>query len=161
MADRPRRPGTNADHDRFARISPALGVPVAFEGQATGVLEGPALAAVREQRADKERIARLEQRADEHDRRDVELAAMLGTVGGELADLGKGLAAVSAIVQDRGRRPSGGARQVEEVVKTTLADRVLAKDEASARFRQRLALTLASGTGALVLWLLQHFLGGH
>lgn len=80
----------------------------------------------------------------------------------KLDRIAEGHAAVAAIVQDRGRRSSGPQRQVEDTVKTVLADRVLAEDSARRDFRRKVALAIVSGfaSGAVILWLLQHYLGG-
>lgn len=166
MPDRPRRPGTNADHDRFARKdSPALGVPVSFEGPATGVLEGDELLAARARRSVEERLARLEQRADDHDKRDDEIATALGHIGDELADVGKGLAAVAAVVQDRGRpkSPSGERPSIESAVEAQLAKQQVAEIRERRDHRRKIVLALVSGlsSGVVIVWLLQHFLGGH
>lgn len=156
------------DRDRHPRKTPPSGVaaqlatPLEVDDEATGKYEGEALLAARARRSTDDRLARLEQRADGHDRQYSEVMADLSRIGDELADVAKGLAAVAAVVQDRGRRPSGSQGRVEDAVEATLAKRLLAEQTASRDFRRRIALlvigAMASGGGGL--WLLQRLLGG-
>ena len=148
MADRPRRPGTNSDHDRFARKdAPALGVPVTFEGPATGVLGGDDLRAVRSRRSPEERLERLEERADRHDED-------LAKIGDELAEVAKGLAATAAVVQDRARRSSGSSHAVETAVENTLAKQVLAQERERGKFKHAAVLQIIPGLTAVIVALI-------
>lgn len=77
------RPGS-IDRDVYTPKTPPAGTPLFVDEECTGKYDGPELEQRRSRRPTPERIARLEKRQDESDKRQGEFAVAVGRMEGKL-----------------------------------------------------------------------------